>query len=409
MTQIHDDYSLDTEAAGAELAQAGKSGGGGNRDQFKPKPTKDGQTYTNRLFFALIKPREIRGFEAYPLDHKLFYVKLFGHYVNTDPSNARKQEFVLCKRAMNSHVAGLAKNPALKMFEDDRCPSCEEADILWQAWNDQWAALGYPDKESKKSLSKEQYKDLSNRPEILALKDAALVHTVKDRYAFPVYDMEQQVLAKGFQWYMGPETVFKGLMTLVQAGVRFYSLNPHPHTPGAVEGSEILLGKDTTEGARYAKYTVNDNRQALSLQPEEVEYIRNQANLPDLSSMMTLWDYDTHKSFVVSGAIDPTEPRAAVAPIQSAPAARPAPAPVGARPTAPMATRAPAPAPLPTRGPIQTPSPVAAAPLAAPPVQAPLAQAAPAPQAAVQTPPPSAIAPQATAAPAQPPRPRRTW
>lgn len=415
---VHDDYSLDTEAAGAELEKAGKSGGGGgDRRKFNPKPTKAGQTYTNKLFVGLIRPNQVPGLEAYPLDHKLFYIKLLGHYIQT---GEKKQDFVLCKRAMNKHFKAISKNESAKMFDDDGCPSCEEADGLWDKWKERWAELGYPDQESKKALSKEQYKQVSSDPQVEALKKAALVHTVKDRYVFPVYDMEQQPLQKGWQWYFGPETVFKGLMDLVQAGVKFYSLNSHPSIQGAVEGAEIMLGKDTTKGTRFCEYTVRDNRNPLLFADEELAHLRDQANLPPLLNMVSIWEYDAHKQFVLAGVVGgddvgAEDAAASGVPATAAPLARPtappvtrAPAPL-TRPSAPPVTRAAPPVTRPAAAP--APAPTAPPVAAAPAVEAPPA-AAQAPVAAA-TPPPASTAPAATAAaPATTgaaPRPRRAW
>lgn len=406
-----DNYQLDTDAANSDLTQANSGGAGRTSDNrlFKFKPFKDKQVYTNKLFVALISPRAIPGFDNYPLDHRLFYVKLFGHYV-AKADNAKQQEFMLCKSQMNKHAADLAKDKNYKMFEDDRCAYCEEAQVVWDQYTARWAELGYPDKESKSALSKEDYKAIANEPQLLALKQGALIYQYQPRYALPVYDLEQQPLAKGYQWAFAAETIFKGLMELVRVGVRFYSLNPHASVEGAVEGSEIFVGKDTTAGVRFCEYTVQDNRAPLALAAEEVVYLKDQNNLPPLLDLVSIWDYEKQLEVVRSGvAVDgdstPPPVRAAVAPrtsvaapVQARPAvvARPqpvaAPAPRAAvRPTAPV-TRT-----LPPAGASVTP-PVSVVP---PPVET-VGETAGVPPAA---------ATRAATPPAggQAPRPRRTW
>jgi len=298
-----DNYTLDTDFATRDLSQSNPSGfRSADATRFKPKPFKDGQTYTNKLFVSLVRPRSIPGFENYPSDHKLFYVKLFGHYVpNVD--NPKRVDYILCKVQHNKYAASLSKESAVKFFEDNRCPSCEEAQVIWDQYTVRWSELGYPDKESRKTLSKEEYKRIASDPQLSALKDAAMVHQFKTVYAIPVYNLEQQPLQTGLQWFFAPEMIFKGMMELVTVGVRFYSLNPHPTMAGAIEGSEVFVIKDATNGLRRCEYSVKDNRAPLSMTPEEVDYLRNEANLPPLLDLVTIWDYDTHKEMVVSGII----------------------------------------------------------------------------------------------------------
>lgn len=383
-------YDLDSDVASKDLTQANTGGGGGKgRDArlFRPKPFKDGQTFTSQLFVPLVKPRALPGFENYPLDHYLFYIKLFGHFVESTVDDKKSTDFVLCTRGHNKYVREIAKNDNIKFFDETKCAHCEQADVLWGQWNDRWAELGYPDKAAKGKLSKEDYKQVSSDAALTALKNAAVSFTVKDRYAVPVYDLDQQPLAAGIQWFMAPETVFKGLMTLVAANLKFYSLEPHPHVPGAIAGSKILLTVDATEGLRYKKYTVVDDRQPLALDANEIEFLKNQANFPALLELVTIWTYDQQLQVVMGGATDTVPEDDASAPVVStrtaggrAPVTLPAAAtttitqpaaplpsrtvPAGATTTPPAAARtAPAPsrsaaAPVPTRAP--TP-PVAAA------------------------------------------------
>lgn len=416
MTNTAIDYSsdIDMEGASADLQRANSTGGGGGRRNtaiFKPKPSKDGQIYTNKLFFASVRPQLVPGFERYPNDRRLPYVKVPGHYVEVPIDNGKKRTaFVLCKKKMNEYAAGLAKDERYMMFEDDSCPDCESAQGAWDQYNARWEQLGYPDKESRKGLSKDEYKGIASDPQLEALKKAAMEVMSKDRYYFPVYDLERQPLEIGYQWLGAAEKIFKDAMDLITAGVKFWSLNPHPTVENAIEGAQMLLKRDNTNGARFCEYSLKDDRTPLALNPEEVVYLMDQANLPPLfaDGVVEVWTYEQLKEARMNGVVPDSSgeegaqqepPRAAYggAPATRTPAA-PAP-----RAAANLAAR-PAPAPQPaasstTRAaPASAPRPAAAA----RPASAPASQPAARPAAGAPAP---AARPAAAAAPGA----RKVW
>jgi hypothetical protein len=426
----------DSSVASNDYSVAQGTGGSGlSAGLWRPKPFKDKQTYCNRVFIPLVRPAAMRGFETYPETHYNFYVKLHGHYIEIPTGGDKKRtEFVACHTMQNKYVSeSIAKSRGVKMFDDDRCPACEKASAIWDQYSERWAQLGYPDKESRQKLSKDTYREIANDPELKALKDAAMQYQHKVRFVFPVYDLEQQPLEKGVQWFFGAETVFKGLMSLANAKSRFYDLRPHPHNPNAVVGSEIQITKDTKDGVRRSTYTVQDVRQELQLSHEEVQFLLSMDNYPQLSEFYPSWEYDQFQG-VIEGSVvadeqsaapmdevpvdagaytpdipagdmeeanNPLAPGGTFAPTPAPRAAAPAPRVSTPAPTAAPRTAAPAPARTAAPAPARTAAPAPARTAPAPtPAPASARTAAPAPARTAPTPAPAAAAPRPA---------RRTW
>lgn len=414
----NDDISLDDGLLAHDLKSTSGNatpGAPGQTSIFKPKPTKAGEIYENRVFIPSIEPHLQLGFEIYPQGYRTFYIKVHGHYIESFDGEKKRTQFVLCKKSQNKYVReGVLKNSRVSQFEDDRCPSCELVSGLWDAWDAAWAQAGYPSKEARKALSQDAYRQIAKDPAILEARNAATSAMPKVKYLLPVVDLEEQ--AYQIKWMYGPEKVFEALVELVKAGVKFYSLAPDPHAPGvegAVIGREIKITRDTRNGLRQAEYRVIDNRASLAFSPEIIDYLRAPESFPSAIDTLTIMEYAEHAALLSAptGAVMDTDQSPIIGgddvpPQEEPPAALPPRAAAPARAPAMAAPAAPRPATAPPARPAAAPK--APAPAVAPAVAAPRTAVPSAPQAAAPVGPrrPSAPTPAAPGAPASP---RKAW
>jgi hypothetical protein len=311
--------------------------------------------------------------QATPPDLWTFYWKIFGHYIEMVTSSGQKRtQYVMCPAGYNKYLVDVLKYKPL--FKDARCRYCDESQAWWAAFDAHWPNAKEP---SGAPVNKDRWsygdkRDLYNaimkhNPVLEQIRTEAGKWTTGPRWIFEVFDiskmrgerpMDQNEEQVDYQLYFAPKSVFDGLNELYSAGVKFFDLD----TPGL-----IMLTKDCTEGARNAKYRLQ-NLGPLTLTPEEKAFLESEQSLRDLQpgqlgqdgSILYILSYDEQSKL----ANLPDKPN--VQQLQSAPQAGPSTI------QAPTPTQVPAVSSPPPIQPVQVPvglkpQGLAGAPIVAPP------------------------------------------
>jgi hypothetical protein len=350
-----------------------------------------------------------------PADLCSFYFKVPVHSVSnySRPDGSVGFANTVCPIHFNKYLTEVLGFEPL-FNQPVRCAFCEEEQVWWNKFNARFEELGYT-KETRKNLSKEGYKDLTEKDSVLKnAREKARKLQASDKYVLPIIDYDQMVGTKPMregqesvehQIWMAPGKVFDKLASLCEIspeGQEFYNFeNP--------AGVQILyLVKDTERCSQgnmmLTQYDVVVAPGRVPLDPAWLAYVSNPDLLVDPSEFLNLITYDEQRYYLGQAAEAASTP--VTAPVVRPPVAPPVAPPAPVAP--PVAPPAPPVAPAPAAAPAPVPAPAMAAPMPMPsPVPA-AAPAAPVPASPIPMVPQVAATPNRTP-PKGPPPGRRAW
>lgn len=365
------------------------------------EPFKDGEKADNYLYVNLLAPAAQKIFRGTaPEDYWVWFMRLKVHSVRDviDPmTGLYERQNILCPKEQNivalqdvrirrpvvfapipCHHCGAADqmlttcaNCATRLAErkiEDRCPSCEEAEKHWSAYNKAWEDIlpkhGLPpNKKSRYQLKRTMeplYRQLSAEGTPVGdAQKAASEFSPADKYFMVAMDYgkltgvrrlrEKEDAGSVQQGFLAGQKIYDALASMCANGTAFFDLN-NPQI--------IVITKDTARGTRYANMIVT-NRQLWQPFSEEMKaYMYEASNAPDILEFMQVISYNVHAERAKLNLASES-----VRPVFAATASVPAPPPaVGSMPAWANPT-----------APVPFAPPMAAPPMAAPPMAPPMA------------------------------------
>jgi hypothetical protein len=299
---------------------------------YKPLPDKAGQKVTNEVFISLYRPDKWKIFNLDEDTRKRFglydynpltasnldtiYTFFFNvplHYVKNylRPDGSVSTISMLCPIKFNKYLMNdMGRKP---LFREPRCAYCELEQAYWAKYNDRWSELAEITGVEKAKLTKEGYKELSEKDVILKKSKAkAKEYKSSERCLLNVFDYDKYTGSRPLDeneslqyklWFSPP----KVLAALCEYHIKDTKPNKHGiktepfysfSNPNGFQLMEVI--KDTTEcvGTNLMRTTYQVMKgSVVPIDQDWVDYLCDLDNAVDPSDFLVILPYDEAKMY----------------------------------------------------------------------------------------------------------------